>query len=162
MTPGALHDNFDQNFNLLLVLNLVWFACWTFGSLAYRRAHGKPVLFFGFEQAVFQESRVSGHCTQSWISKLGGARHVLVVAVTQDRLVIRPAFPFTLFFLPEFYGLEYEVPLHDVLRAEEKKSMLWTRVHVEFRNPADNEVREVILRLRHPKEFLAALKPPRS
>jgi len=162
MTPGAIFDNFDQHFTLLLILNLVWFASWTLGSIVYRRAHGKPVLFLGIADAVFQESRVSGNSTRNWITKLGGAKNVLVVAVTHDRLVIRPSFPFTLFFLPEVYGLEYEVPLRDVLRAEEKKTMLWRRVHVEFRNPADNEVREVILRLRHPKEFLAALKLPQS
>lgn len=162
MTPDALFTNFDDDFNRLLVLNLLWTLVWVGGSIVYRRAHGKPVLFFGVRDAVFQERVASGYSTRNVVTKMGGAHNALVVAVTRDRLVIRPYFPFTLLFLPEIYGLDYEVPLHNIVRAEEKKvMMLWTRVSVEFRNPADNEVREVILRLRDPKAFLAAVSPQR-
>ena len=158
MNPFA---DLTRTFGYVWLVNLVLMAGWVGVSIVYRRAHGKPVLFFGLENAVFQESRASGRSTRSWFTRLGGARNALIVAVTHDRLVVRPYFPFNLMFLPEIYGLEYEVPLRDVMRVEEKKPLLWTMVHVEFRDPASNEVRKLILRLRDPKAFVAALQPNR-
>jgi hypothetical protein len=159
MNPFA---DLTDTFGYMWLVNLLCMAGMAGVSAVYRRAHGKPVLFFGVQDSVFQERRASGNSTRSWFTRLGGARNALVVAVTRDRLVVRPFFPFTLLFLPEIYGLEYEVPLRDVMRAEEKKPLLWTMVHVEFRDPASNEVRKVILRLRDPKAFVAALQlPPR-
>ena len=159
MTPGIIFTSFDDDFNRLLLLNLLWTLTWVGGSIVYRRVYGKPVLFFGVPDAVFQERVASGYSTRNLLTRMGGAHNALVVAVTRDRLVIRPYFPFTLLFLPEIYGLDYEVPLHNVIGTKEKKVLLWTSVSVEFHN-ADNEVREVVLRLRNPKDFLAALNLP--
>lgn len=45
-----------------------------------------------------------------------------MVAIAEGPLIIRPRFPFDLLFLPESYGLEYEVPVSHVGRIEHSRS----------------------------------------
>lgn len=73
----------------------------------YRVLRGLPVLFFSVPGADFVESTVSGH----------GYRNCLVVAIASGRLIIRPFFPFNLFF-PDLRGLDIDVPIEDVAYAE--------------------------------------------
>ncbi len=152
-------SQFPQWFALLSIgVGMLWVPFWLIVSVAYRRMHGKPVLFFGVRDAVFQERAASGSSTWSWYTRLGGARNALVVAVTHDRLIVRPFFPFTLLFLPEIYKLECEVPLHEILCVKEQKTTFTRRVRVEFRDPDSGQTREFLLQLRDPAAFVAALK----
>src|SRR4051812_1216237 len=95
---------------LWLVL-LLWVAAAVTASVFFRLSRGKPILFFSVPNAVFQERTASGRSNDRWWRQPGGASNCLVVAITRDRLVIRPFFPFNLLFLPESYGLEHDVPL---------------------------------------------------
>lgn len=105
---------------------VLWIVGWIGTSIAYRNARGKPVLFFGVPDASYQQRTASGYSHRSWLSKLGGASGCLVVAVADEHQIIRPFF-FNLFFLPEIYGLEYEVPLHRFREAKLKTSLLRRR-----------------------------------
>jgi len=131
------------------------------GSVAYRKARGKPVLFFGVPGASFQERNASGHSKSSLLSRLGGASNCLVVAVVRDRVVIRPWFPFTLMFLPEIYNLEFEFRVQDVVNATPVKSVFGNRLDLSFRNSA-GETEAVALYLRNPDRFVESLGRPAS
>jgi hypothetical protein len=134
----------------------LWLAGVIGASVLYRVSRGKPVLFFGMSGTSFQERTASGWSNRSFLTKLGGARSCLVVAVVGDRVVIRPWFPFTLMFLPEIYGLEYEFPVHDVVNARQRDSMFRKVVDLDFRNALGQQEAVSVL-LRHPDQFLATL-----
>ena len=144
-----------QQFVTLWLMSLLWVLAVVSASVLFRRSRGKPVLFFSVPNAVFQERTASGCSNDGWWRRLGGARNCLVVAITPARLVIRPFFPFNLMFLPETYGLEYDVPLSSVFRATAERSLLRRRVRVCFRD-GDREC-DVSLSLRNPEDFLRLL-----
>lgn len=102
---------FERYFPILFWFGLAWVSGGVIASIFYRRSHGKPIFFSGVPGARFVETAASGHSNRSWYTRLGGANRCLVVAVSDQRLIIRPRFPFNLMFMPEVYGLEYEVPL---------------------------------------------------
>jgi len=121
-------------------------------SIVYRRIRHRPILFFSVPGSKSFEGLASGYSNDRWWRRFGGVRNCLVVAVTADRLVIRPWFPFTLMFLPEICGLDFDVPLSDVWRVTVRKGVFKTFVRLRFRNsgaPCD-----VTLMLRYPDGFL--------
>ncbi|HET7543897.1 MAG TPA: hypothetical protein VFK05_28695 [Polyangiaceae bacterium] len=73
----------------------------------YRVLRGLPVFFFSVSGADFLENAVSGH----------GYRNCLVVAIASGRLVVRPFFPFNLFF-PDLQGVDIDVPVEDIAYVE--------------------------------------------
>lgn len=136
---------------------LLWLVGWIGGSILYRVSRGKPIFFFGVPDAVYQERAASGHSRRFWISRFGGARNCLVVAITADRFVVRPWFPFNLMFLPEIYGLEIDVPLDRLISAKPAQGLFARGTDVRFRIES-GDPREFRLYLRRPKEFLSAVK----
>jgi len=138
------------------VLVVLWILGWIGASIAYRKARGKPVLFIGVPGASYQQRGTSGYSHRSWLTKLGGASGCLVVAVANGRLIIRPFFPFNLMFLPEIYGLEYDVPLESILDARRVASLLRRRIDLEFRDTL-GQTERISLYLRDPEKFLATL-----
>jgi hypothetical protein len=96
-------------------LILLWIVGLFTVSAVYRQMTQKPILFFTVPKAIFVQHTASGFCRDTWWRQLGGASNCLVVAISQQRLVIRPFTPFNLMFLPEIYGLEYDVPLNNVV-----------------------------------------------
>jgi hypothetical protein len=132
---------------------LIWLALVVVGSALVRRSRRKPVFFFSVANAIFQEHRASGCSTDSWWRRLGGARNCLVVAVTPERLIIRPHFPFNLMFLPEIYGLEFDVPRASVTEVIADHSFLRRRVRIAFRDE-DQTLRTMSLFLKRPDAFL--------
>jgi hypothetical protein len=151
MPSETLQDYFPTLFGL----SLLWVSGWVVASVLYRRSRGKPIMFRGVPDALFVESTASGHSNRSWFTKLGGASRCLVVAVTGNRLIIRPRFPFNLMFLPEVYGLEHDMPADRVTRAEIGGGRSGA-VRLEFRDP-DDTPQDVTLYLRNPAEFARAL-----
>ena len=73
-----------------IVMALGPFVLWIGASILYRRLQGKPILFFGVRDATYQQRSASGHSNRRWLTKLGGARNCLVVAVARGRLIVRP------------------------------------------------------------------------
>src|SRR5262245_25948147 len=123
-----------ERFWILWSASLLWVAAVVTVSVFVRRSRGKPVLFFSVPNAIFQERTASGCSNESWWRRLGGANNCLVVAVASDRLVIRPWFPFNLMFLPEIYGLEYEVSLGNVRTVTVDRFLTRQRVRLTFQD----------------------------
>lgn len=140
------------------LIPLGWLALVVTVSILFRRSRGKPILFFSVPNALFQERAASGHSNDTWWRRLGGASGCLVVALTVDRLVIRPFFPFNLMFLPEMYGLEVDVPRADVTTATVEPGLFRPSVRVGFRDENQTN-REMSLYLRNPDEFLRLVGP---
>src|SRR3954462_10588090 len=78
-------------------------------SAVSRVRQGKPVFRPRLAAVRFAEGWRSGRSHRSLLTRLGGARNCLWVAVTADELRIGPHFQFSLAFLVEFYGLEPRV-----------------------------------------------------
>jgi hypothetical protein len=93
-----------------------------------------------------------------------------VVAVVDRRLIIRPRFPFNLGFLPEIYGLEYDLSVDQITSVQPREGRSG-RVDLQFRDSSamtdgrttTDELHDVTLYLRDPDRFVAALggKRPR-
>ena len=140
------------------VVALAPLAAWIGASIVYRRICGKPILFFGVRDASYQQRSASGHSNRSWLTKLGGARNCLVVAVAQGRLIVRPWFPFTLMFLPEIYGLEYDVPIESIIGVSNSHGFFFgSTLDVQFRDNL-GQTQSVSLYLRDPNLLTATLR----
>jgi hypothetical protein len=147
-----------QNFWVGFALTAGWIALVILASALYRRWKGKPLFRPQFEQPLFLETWRSGHSFRSLITRLGGARNCLWVAVDENSLRVAPHFPFNLMFLPEIYGLEYDVTgdaVRSVERADSLLSRNRVRVSVE-RHPGAEESFEVSLR--DPDAFVRAVE----
>jgi hypothetical protein len=151
-------ETLDRYFPILFGLSVLWIAAWIVASIFYRRSRGKPIMFPSIPHAEFIETAASGHSNRTWYTKLGGASRCLVVAVTGQRLIIHPRFPFNLMFLPEVYGLEHDVSAERVTRAEVGYDRPGS-VRLEFRDPGDR-LQDVTLYLQKPSEFVQALGRP--
>ena len=150
-------ESFERIFPILFGLSVLWVAAMVGASVLYRRSRGKPIVFRSVPDAVFVESAASGHSNRTWFTKLAGASRCLVVAVTRNRLIIRPRFPFNLMFLPEVYGLEHDVPVDRVTRLEVGLGRSWsTSVRLELRDP-DDTLQDLTLYLQNPSAFVKAL-----
>jgi hypothetical protein len=147
-----------QNFWVGFALTAGWIALVILASVLYRRSKGKPLFRPQFEQPLFLETWRSGHSLRSVITRLGGARNCLWVAVDENSLRVAPHFPFNLMFLPEIYALEYNVAGGAVRSVERIDGLLArnrVRVSVE-RQPGAEESFEVSLR--DPDAFVRAVE----
>jgi hypothetical protein len=136
----------------------VWLAGLVVSSLGYRLARGKPILFFSVKDAQFIERMASGQCLRPWWRRLGHADNCLVVAVARGRLIVRPIFPFTLMFLPELAGLDFEIPLERITSVSEDPGFFSTRLLVEFTR-SDGVKAELALRVRRMDDLFKLLVP---
>ena len=141
---------------VLTLLLLICPICGTAASIVYRRAQGKPILFFGVPNAVYQDRFASGHSNRTSFAKLGGARNCLVVAVAAGRLIVRPLFPFNLMFIPEFYCLEFDVPTEQLLKVSARNLMLRDAIEIEVRSD-DGTIGVLTLYIRNSDKFLDAV-----
>ena len=136
--------------------NALFAGLWICGLFAasgiYRKAKGKPVIFFTVPNASFIQRTASGSCDDTWWRSLGGAANCLVVAISAQRLIIRPFTPFNLMFLPEIYGLEYEIPLENIVTVAPHRSFFRSGLRVNFRD-GEGGSHQVSLFLRNPEEF---------
>ena len=140
-------------------LAVIWLPIVIALSIAYRHWLGKPVFFFGIRDAEFQERGASGHIADNWWRRLGGASGCLVVAVHQQRLIVRPWFPFNLMFLPEIYGLEHDVPLDCVVSVQVEDAFWRQRVRIVFFD-GRGATRELVVWLKHADAFAHLLRLP--
>lgn len=149
-------SNIEDAFPVLFGGAIGWIMLWIGASIFYRKSKGKPIFPRKPEHPVFFESSGSGHSNRNFLTKLGGARNCLSVAVTEDSLIVQPIFPFNLMFLPEIYGLEYNIPRKNIRTIVEKKAFLGRIVTLEFAT-SDGEQHSIELRLRGMDQFLKAL-----
>jgi hypothetical protein len=141
---------------VIIPLSYGWIALWIGASIVYRRGKGKPIFPRAPADAVFVTRAGSGRSLKNLITRIGGARNCLLIAVTPTDLEVTPWFPFNLMFLPEIYGLECRVPLAD-LSAVRRESRLFARIAViEFNDPSGRPC-AVELRCSALDEFVQAL-----
>jgi hypothetical protein len=150
-------SNIDDAFSVLFGGALAWIALWITASVIYRGSRGKPIFPRKPDHTLFFERYGSGNSNKNFLTKLGGASNCLSVAVTRDSLIVRPIFPFNLMFLPEIYGLEYEIPRRNIRSVVEKKGFLGRISTLEF-STSDGEQHSIDLRLRGMDQFLKALE----
>lgn len=156
-----------------LALSMAWVLAWTGASLVYRALKGKPIFYRRLPRVRFREWNATGNSQRNWFTRLGGANGCLVVQVTDDVLDIHPFVPFNWLFLPEILGIEYRVPLSGVasVRPVVRERVFTHTVFRKFVKRWGVEVElvtgkgareKVILWLKEPERFLAALGVPPS
>jgi hypothetical protein len=150
--PAAL----EQWFPVLFAGALGWVLLWFGISFAYRKYNRKPILADKPVDATFLETWTSGHSNRNLLTKLGGARNCLLVAVTRESLIVRPHFPFSLLFLPEIYDLDYVIPRTRIRSVNPRKALLGETVEVVF-DSSSGDRRSIELRLRQSQQFLQAM-----
>ena len=147
----------EANHAQFILLALLWVSLWILASVVYRVSRGKTVIPFRPKDTLFCEGWASGHSNRSLLTKLGGARNCLLVAVTPDALVIQPRFPLNLMFLPEIYDLEHRIIGPNIRRIGRRKSIFGEGIDIQFID-AGGEERSVTLYLRSPEDFLKAVR----
>ena len=136
--------------------NVGWVFAVVLASIVYRRATGKSIRPTVPSNSRFSETWTSGRSLQNLITRLGGARNCLIVAVTPTSLEVHPQFPFTLMFLPEIYGLDWDIPLTKVRAVRTERGLFGDRDIVEFVTD-EGRTERLELRLRKAPEFRTAM-----
>jgi hypothetical protein len=147
----------EENVALLFCGAVGWIVLWLIGSAFYRKWKGKALLASRPSDAQFVEAWTSGHSNRSLLTRLGGARNCLLVAITPTSLVVRPHFPFSLLFLPEIYDLEYVIPRRNIQMVTPRSGWLGKTIEIAFSVDAGDN-RSIELRLRQPEIFLQAVR----
>lgn len=131
-------------------------------SLVHRRRVGAPIFTPRFPNALFYESWISGCGYQTFMGRRIPARGCSWVAVFPDRLRVGAVFPFTLFFLPERLGLEYDIPWERIISIRQdqlRAGRAW--MVIRFRADDGSEA-EFDLRVRNVRAFTAAVEDIRK
>jgi len=124
-------------------------------SIAFRKKRGKPIFPKAPVDALFSERGCSGQSLDTPRTRTGGARNCLLVALTPQKLIIIPIFPFNLMFLPEIYGLDHSLDISAIREIADRKGILGRHVTITY---ADPKVCRVELRLRHHDAFIYSLR----
>ena len=98
----------------------------------------------------FSEKFVSGYSTQSFITKLGGARNALSIKVTKDALWITTNLFFAWF--AEKFDLLHLIPIKSLSSVKLINKM----IHLEFEK--NGEKKEIVLLSRKQKELIDLLQ----
>lgn len=140
----------EQNFLLFFMICLAW----TVGGLVIlyliQRAKGKAVPDVPREEILFSERGASGFSHKNLLSRLGGARHCLIVVLGKDILTISVAFPFSLVDAVGTFDLHHAIPIARITRIAPGNQ---DTVIVEFRSETGEEKR-LELNLSRGNEFL--------
>lgn len=139
-------------------LPFVWLLGVLAASVVTRIRAARPIFPRVPEGALFAARFGSGHSRRNLLTRLGGAGHCLLVAVTRDRLVIVPFFPFNLLFLPDLYGLELDLAPAAIRDVRDGAGLFGRRILITYLAP-DPRVFE--LRVGDADGFLAALREMR-
>ena len=137
-----------MNENLFMAVAIGWVLLVVLASIIFRLNRGKPIAPKSPANALFAERRASGG------SGFGGASNCLLVFVTHTELAVTPTFPFTLMFVPEFYGLEATLSPHQIADAIIIRRRWGKRVSIN-RSDGGKTLR---LKLRKLDGFIAALR----
>ena len=155
---GDLPATLERWFPVLFAVALGWMLIWVGLSFAYRKWKHKDVIAERPADAAFLETWTSGNSNRSFLAKIGGARNCLLVAVTQDSLIVRPHFPFNLLFLPQIFDLDHVIPRTHIRSVTAKTGLFGETAEVVF-SVASEDTRTIELRLRQPQQFLQAVRP---
>jgi hypothetical protein len=140
---------------------LAWMAFVVGVSFFMRRKSGRPVFVEPPKDALFVERWTSGRSMSNLMTRMGGARNCLCVAVAKDRLMIHPHFPFSLMFLPEIYQLDCDIPLASIQDVSEGKVLFVKAVTISFTGK-DGATSQLQLFMRKASEFQNVLAAARQ
>jgi len=118
---------FQNHFLQLCLFGFSWVVIVYAVSAWRRRRRGLPILRPQFPDAAFEEQWCSGGRGLLW------ARNCAWIAVLPDRLVTGLHFPFHLFFPHGWLvwaGLDNQIPLQDVLSADEATGITGESVRI--------------------------------
>lgn len=135
---------------------ILWVLLVIAASILYRKSQGKPIYPRKPGNAIFYESWASGHSKRDLLTMIGGARNCLMVAVTPERFIVRPNFPFNLMFLPEVYDLEYNIPRNQVRSITPIDGLFGKSVRIELERPSGT-LRTIQLLLKDREKFVQVL-----
>lgn len=129
-------------FPAMWIVGAAWAVVFVGASIVIRARRGKPLFRPQLAGVRFAEGWRSGRSHRNLLTRIGGARNCLWVAVTADELRVGPHFPFSLGFLPEVYGLEQCVRGGDLIAVDARGPSAWGfdgPVLVRFRRPDGGE-----------------------
>jgi hypothetical protein len=129
-------------------LSAGWIAFVVLASIIFRRRAGKPLMPALPSDPLYGETRASG----------GVASHCLIVAVTDEALLVTPRFPFNLMFLPEVWGFEHKIPIKSIQEVSAKRRWWGSNVRVWY----GSNRRSLRLRVLDPVAFERAVGRARS
>ena len=100
---------------------------------------------------VYQEKGVSGYSKKSFFTRIGGARNVLEVIVTESELCVKGIMSvFT--FIGTKYDLTHRVPLSNIVSASRNGKYVELQL-ITGKGKTSN----IVLMLRNPDQFLQAV-----
>jgi hypothetical protein len=127
--------------------------------LLYKLFTGKPVLAERPHNARFLETWASGVSKRSLMTRLRGARNCLLVAVTDEFLILRLHFPFNLGIRKGGFDLEQSIPRNAIKSVKLKKSYFGESIEVVY-NCSEGTTQVIELRLCNMAEFMRAMESP--
>jgi hypothetical protein len=128
-----------KHFSFIYSLALAWVIVVAVASVLSRKRKGKLIFRPKFAQALFTDQWRSGRSFKSLLSRIGGARNCLWIAVADGELWVGLHFPFNLMFMPEWSGLEYRLRGIDILSVEQPLSSGSGKVLIRYRNATGKE-----------------------
>jgi len=135
-----------------------WMIAVLSASLVYRLLKREGLSMKPQGEVLFHDRFGSGNSHRNFLTKWGGARNCLLVTVTDRELLVRPWFPFNLFFLAELYDLEHRIPIAQIASIHERRNWLGHMfLDIEFGSSATGN-RLITLDLRRKEDFLEALR----
>ena len=149
-------DFIHRYFEFAFASGIGWILLWIGASVFFRRSRSKEIFPRKPEGSIFYERTASGRSNLNFFTKIGGARNCLMVAVTQQELIVKPWFPFNMMFLPEIYDLEHRIPRAYILSIKKGGILFWKNITIEFQD-TDGATHSISLVLRGLDDFLKAL-----
>src|SRR4051812_38961978 len=100
------------------LIGLIWICLLTASSILFRLRKGFSMKPQG--EILYHERFAGGRSDRNWLTRIAGANKCLLVTVTDSELLVRPWFPFNLWFLPEIYDLEHRIPISKISGLRER------------------------------------------
>lgn len=128
-------------------------------AMGLRRLQRLPFFKPRFGDVQFDENWCSGASSAGLMGKLGWARNCLWIVVDGDHLHVGPHFPFNLFLLRFFFGLDLSVPLVAVTSVE---GGAFARVKISYSVSDDargvTSARSLTVQCWHPDRLIEILR----
>ena len=100
---------------------------------------------------IYRDKSASGHSTKSWTTKMGGARNVLDIIVTDKELWLKSMLLFA--GIGQQYDLLHKISLDNITRADRQGN----KITVDFKTE-HGEDKQVVLMTKRADDFLKAIK----
>ncbi len=152
-----MSDFVFNNFNIIFAASLFWVGLVIVASIIYKVKTGKKLPPIDSKEILYQEDGVSGSSHKSIVTRLGGARHCLLVTATKNEIDIHPSFPFNLMFLPEIYDLKQRIAVKDIKSIQKIEHVMGKpSIKIEYMQNS-GEIKSFELYLGNANKFLSSI-----